>query len=187
MWRRRRSNHYIGQQSKWKLSGSCSPAPLQDLFCHYSPYPTAFIVLRSWGIADPSMFFLSWNHSLSMGVVKMARYWPIKTRKRTMNTQPSSWNKLGQNETITWLKRDLIIAGPTPSVQEGLIFLSRMVIIGQEMVRENYSSRSGKSQRISLWVRENLSLWKKSRLSEILRVHIFFYQFMDTPRDLLKA
>ena len=111
---------------------------------------------------------------LSMGVVKMARYWPIKTRKRTMNTQPSSWNKLGQNETITWLKRDLIIAGPTPSVQEGLIFPSRMVIIAQEMVRENYSSRSGKSQRISLWVRENLSLWKKSRLSEILRVHIFF-------------
>ena len=67
-----------------------------------------------------------------------------------MNTQPSSWNKLGQNETITWLKRDLIIAGPTPSVQEGLIFPSRMVIIGQEMVRENYSSRSGKSRRISL-------------------------------------
>ena len=75
---------------------------------------------------------------------------------------------------ITWPKRELIIAGPTPSVQEGLIFPSRMVTIGQEMVRENYSSRSGKSQRISLWVRENLSLWKKSRLSEILRVHIFF-------------
>ena len=75
---------------------------------------------------------------------------------------------------ITWPKRELIIAGPTPSVQEGLIFPSRMVTIGQEMVRENYSSRSGKSQRISLWVRKNLSLWKKSRLSEILRVHIYF-------------
>ena len=72
---------------------------------------------------------------------------------------------------ITWPKRELIIAGPTPSVQEGLIFPSRMVTIGQEMVRENYSSRSGKSQRISLWVRENLSLWKKSRKSEIWRVH----------------
>ena len=72
---------------------------------------------------------------------------------------------------ITWPKRELIIAGPTPSVQEGLIFSSRMVTIGQEMVRENYSSRSGKSQRISLWVRENLSLWK---VFEILRVHIFF-------------
>ena len=36
------------------------------------------------------------NALLSMGVVKMARYWPIKTRKRTMNTQPSSWNKLDQ-------------------------------------------------------------------------------------------
>ena len=91
-----------------------------------------------------------------------------------MNTQPSSWNKLGQNENITWPKRELIIAGPTPSVQQGLIFPSRMVTIGQKMVRENYSSRSGKSQRISLWVRENLSLWKKSRVSEILRVHIYF-------------
>ena len=75
---------------------------------------------------------------------------------------------------ITWPKRELIIAGPTPSVQEGLIFPSRMVTIGQEMVRENYSSRSGKSQRISLWVRKNLSLWKKSRKIEILRVHIYF-------------
>ena len=72
---------------------------------------------------------------------------------------------------ITWPKRELIIAGPTPSVQEGLIFSSRMVTIGQEMVKENYSSRPGKSQRISLWVRENLSLWK---VFEILRVHIFF-------------
>ena len=67
-----------------------------------------------------------------------------------------------------------IIARPTPSVQEGFIFPVRMVTISQEMVRENYSSRSGKSQRISLWVRENLSLWKKSRKIEILRVHIYF-------------
>ena len=36
------------------------------------------------------------NALLSMGVVNMARYWPIKTQKRTMNTQPSSWNKLDQ-------------------------------------------------------------------------------------------
>ena len=57
-----------------------------------------------------------------------------------MNTQTSSWNKLGQKENITWPKRELIIAGPTPSVQEGLIFSSRMVTTGQEMVRENYSS-----------------------------------------------
>ena len=79
------------------------------------------------------------------------------------------------NGLITWPKRELIIAGPTPSVQEGLIFPSRMVTIGQEMVRENYSSRSGKSQRISLWVRENLSLWKKSRKSKIWRVQICFF------------
>ena len=38
---------------------------------------------------------------------------------------------------ITWPNRELIIAGPTPSVQEGLIFPSRMVTIGQERVREN--------------------------------------------------
>ena len=56
----------------------------------------------------------------------------------------------------------------------GFIFPARMVTISQEMVRENYSSRSGKSQRISLWVRESLSLWKKSRKIEILRVHIYF-------------
>ena len=35
------------------------------------------------------------------------------------------------------------------------------------------SSRSGKSQGISLWVRENLHLWKKSGKSEILRVLIY--------------
>ena len=38
-----------------------------------------------------------------------------------------------------------------------------MVATGQEIVREKKnSSRSGKSQGISLWVRENLHLWKKS-------------------------
>ena len=45
-----------------------------------------------------------------------------------------------------------------------------MVATGQEMVRENkISSRSRKSQGISLRVRENLSLWKKSGKSEILK------------------
>ena len=49
-----------------------------------------------------------------------------------------------------------------------------MVATGQEIVREKRnSSRSGKSQGISLWVRENLHLWKKSGESEILRVLIY--------------
>ena len=48
-----------------------------------------------------------------------------------------------------------------------------MVATGQEIVREKNSSRSGKSQGISLWVRENLHLWKKSGKSEILRVLIY--------------
>lgn len=51
---------------------------------------------------------------------------------------------------ITWPKRELINTGPTSRRQEGLIFPARMVTIGQEMVREKYSSKSGKSQRISL-------------------------------------
>ena len=46
-----------------------------------------------------------------------------------------------------------------------------MVATGQEIVREKKSSRSEKSQEISLRVRENLSLGKKSGKSEILRVH----------------
>ena len=46
-----------------------------------------------------------------------------------------------------------------------------MVATGQEMIRENkISSRSRKSQGISLRVRENLSLWKKSGKSEILKL-----------------
>ena len=49
----------------------------------------------------------------------------------------------------------------------------RMVATGQGKVREKNSSRSGKSQGISLWVRENLHLWKKSGKSEILRVLIY--------------
>ena len=49
-----------------------------------------------------------------------------------------------------------------------------MVATGQEIVRgKKHSSRSGKSQGISLWVRENLHLWKKSGKSEILRVLIY--------------
>ena len=35
---------------------------------------------------------------------------------------------------------------------------------------QKFSSRSGENQGISLWVRENWSLWKKSGKSEILRV-----------------
>ena len=45
--------------------------------------------------------------------------------------------------------------------------MSNMVATGQEMVREKNSSRSGESQGISLQVRENFSLWKKSRNSEV--------------------
>ena len=40
------------------------------------------------------------------------------------------------------------------------------------------SSSSAKSQGISLWVRENLILWRKSGKSKILRVHI--YSFLST-------
>ena len=48
-----------------------------------------------------------------------------------------------------------------------------MVATGQEMVREKNSSRSGKSQGISLQVRENFSLWKKSGKSEVLSQSTF--------------
>ena len=52
--------------------------------------------------------------------------------------------------------------------------VSLMVATGQEIVREKKnSSRSGKSQGISLWVRENLHLWKKSGKSEILSRILF--------------
>ena len=37
---------------------------------------------------------------------------------------------------------------------------------------EKSSSRSGRNPRISLWVRENWSVWKKSGKSEILRVQL---------------
>ena len=43
---------------------------------------------------------------------------------------------------------------------------------GNSQGKKNFS-RSGKSQGISLWVRENLHLWKKSGKSEILRVLIY--------------
>ena len=138
--------------------------------------------------------FLSWNHSLFRqqkcvivhGCGQDGSILANKNAKKN-DEYPAIFMEQAWSifkGLITWPKRELIIAGPTPSVQEGLIFSSRMVTIGQEMVKENYSSMPGKSQRISLWVRENLSLWK---VFEILRVHIFFYQFMDTPRDLLKA
>ena len=73
-----------------------------------------------------------------------------------------------------WILKSLLLRDQHWACRMGFIFPARMVTISQEMVRENYSSRSGKSQRISLWVRENLSLWKKSRKIEILRVHIYF-------------
>ena len=50
-----------------------------------------------------------------------------------------------------------------------------MAATGQEMVREKNSSRAGKSKGISLQVRENRSLWKKSGRNYILRVHIIFF------------
>ena len=52
-----------------------------------------------------------------------------------------------------------------------------MVATGEEMKREKNSSRSGKSQGISLLVRKNLYLWNKSGENEILRVHA--YQFFS--------
>ena len=48
-----------------------------------------------------------------------------------------------------------------------------MVATGQEMVREKNSSRSGESPGISLQVRENFSLWSKSRNSEVLSQSTF--------------
>ena len=47
-----------------------------------------------------------------------------------------------------------------------------MVATGEEMEREKNSSRSGKSQGISL-VRKNLYLWNKSGENEVLRVHAY--------------
>ena len=51
-----------------------------------------------------------------------------------------------------------------------------MVTTGQEMVRgkKNFQDQ-GKFQEISVWVRENLNVWKKSRENEILRVHIYSF------------
>ena len=61
------------------------------------------------------------------------------------------------------------------SKNNGLVLLLktilRMVATGQEMVRENkISSRSGKSQEILLWVRENWHFEEKSGKIEIVRL-----------------
>ena len=60
---------------------------------------------------------------------------------------------------------------------------SYMVATGQEMVREikcfQGQARSGNSQGMSLRVRENLSLWKKSGKSEILRVQLYISTHMN--------
>ena len=53
-----------------------------------------------------------------------------------------------------------------------------MVATGQEIVREKIFFKVRESQGISLRVRENLSLGKKSGKSEILRVHN--YSFSST-------
>ena len=53
-----------------------------------------------------------------------------------------------------------------------------MVATGQEIVREKKFFEVRESQGISLRVRENLSLGKKSGKSEILRVHN--YSFSST-------
>ena len=53
-----------------------------------------------------------------------------------------------------------------------------MVATGQEIVREKKFFEVRESQGISLRVRENLSLRKKSGKSEILRVHN--YSFSST-------
>ena len=44
---------------------------------------------------------------------------------------------------------------------------------------EKSSSRSGRNPRISLWVRENWSVWKKSGKSEILRVQLLILLCWD--------
>ena len=60
------------------------------------------------------------------------------------------------------------------------VYSTSMVATGQEIVRGNkISSRSGKSHWISLGVRENLSLWKKSEKSEILMVHSYNFTNMN--------
>ena len=61
------------------------------------------------------------------------------------------------------------------SKNNGLVLLLktilRMVATGQEMVRENnISSRSGKSQEVLLWVRENWHFEEKSGKIEIVRL-----------------
>ena len=51
-----------------------------------------------------------------------------------------------------------------------------MVTTGQEMVRGKKKFQGqGKFQGISVWVTENLNVWKKSRENEILRVHIYSF------------
>ena len=51
-----------------------------------------------------------------------------------------------------------------------------MVATGEKMVMQGKnSSRSGKIQEISLRVKENFSLWKKSGKSEILGAHIYSF------------
>ena len=51
-----------------------------------------------------------------------------------------------------------------------------MVTTGQEMVRGKKKFQGqGKVEEISVWVRENLNVWKKSRENEILRVHIYSF------------
>ena len=51
-----------------------------------------------------------------------------------------------------------------------------MVTTGQEMVRGKKKFQGqGKFQGISVWVRENLNVWKKSRENEILRVHMYSF------------
>ena len=73
-----------------------SSGPLLSLF----PISYSFYYSKELGHCGPVHVFCREtgrkNALLSMGVVNMARYWPIKTQKRTMNTQPSSWNKLDQ-------------------------------------------------------------------------------------------
>jgi len=62
-----------------------------------------------------------------------------------------------------------------------------MVATGQEIVREKNSSRSEKSQGISLRVRENLSLGKKSGKSEILKYIIILFLLLLLFSDNLNS
>ena len=62
-----------------------------------------------------------------------------------------------------------------------------MVATGQEMVKEKkITSRSGKSQEISLQVREKFNIWKKSGKSEILRLLIYSFPSTFTVFEYLK-